>query len=135
MRRVSVILGLAALLVLPALAQAKTVHCLNDPSIGTYRVVGKDVAPIRNRLSGNVGPGGCWVADAVAWAEAAQVNQPGSNFKHNLTVTPHDAVSAERWHYTWREVHVTPVLTFWNFTARDSHQLVTFRFIAPEVAP
>lgn len=120
---VSLVVGFAA----AAPAAAKTVRC-GSPKPGVYNVVGKNIRPIPERLSG-MKQGGCWVADWVGMTQFDNWMYGTHRWKHWMTVRPHDALVSERWHYMWRTRNNYPEPGDWAvyFTARNRGQVVTFR--------
>jgi hypothetical protein len=101
------VIVLAAFLLLPSLAWARTSHCGNLPASGVYHVVGHQTS--------------CTTAKAVARAEIRALLTPGSGAKHYIVV------AGRRWHYTWRDVNTSPRAQIEYYTARNRQQTVTFQ--------
>jgi hypothetical protein len=97
----------AAVLAVPSVASARTVHCGNVAASDIHRVVGHRVS--------------CSTAKAVARAEMHALLTPGSGARHNITV------DGKRWHYTWRDVNTSAGTQIEYYKARAGRQTVTFQ--------
>jgi hypothetical protein len=121
----------AAVLAMPAAAQANTVHCGSGGDSTLAGITGKSLVPLKSSLTGQK-VAGCWVADWVAydgfaWWQAHVIDTGGipPAMHHRLNVSPHDALRSEAWSYTFK-----PDLArgpSWDVTARCRRQTVTFR--------